>query len=61
MNKNILFLNRLKLILNEGIDFKSNEKLSKYSLKDVVDVLKQYEEKEPDKKRKKLIELLNNL
>lgn len=59
MNKNILFLNRLKLILNEGIDFKSNEKLSKYSLKDVVDVLKQYEEKESDKKRKRLIELLN--
>ena len=59
MNKNIEFLDRLKLILNEEIDFNFTEKLAKYSLKDVVNILKKYEENEPDKKRKKLIDLLN--
>jgi len=55
----IEFLNRLKRILNEDVDIKSNEKLLKYSLRDVVNLLKDYENKKPDKKIKNLIDLLN--
>jgi hypothetical protein len=55
----IEFLNRLKRILNEDVNIKSSEKLLKYSLRDVVNLLKDYENKKPDKKIKGLIDLLN--